>query len=150
MIRLRMRFLWLCACAVLFSGCVATVPMAVGSLDTEAKKFVPPTGRSNVYVFRGSGIGMALAFQVILDGRIIGSIAPGTYHLIAVDPGDHAVAASSNENSKLVRFVAAPGQSYFFEVEVKMGWASGRVGLEQVDEREGRKGVLDAKRADSL
>jgi hypothetical protein len=124
--------------------------MALASLDAEAKNFASPPGRANVYVYRNGGIGMALAFQIVLDGKIVGSVAPDTYHLIAVEPGDHAVAASSNENSKLVRFHAEAGRNYFFEVEVKMGWASGRVGLEQVDETQGRKGVQGAKRAESL
>jgi Protein of unknown function (DUF2846) len=139
----------LCSIAVLLSGC-ATVPMATPTLDAEAKQFVPPTGKSNVYVFRGGGPGGAIAFQVQLDGRIIGSIAPDTYHLVAVEPGDHAVAASSNENSRMVRFRAVAGQSYFFRIEALMGWASARVGLEQLDDEHGRKGVVEAERAESL
>jgi hypothetical protein len=145
----RRPFVWLCACAVLLAGC-ATVPMAAVSQDIDAKKFAPPPGQAHVYVFRGRGLGMALAFQVILDGKVVGSIAPDTYHLMAVDPGDHTIAASSNENAKLIRFRAAAGQNYFFEIDVRMGWVSGRVGLEQVDEEAGRRGVLDAKRAESL
>ena len=133
----------------LLSGC-ATVPMATPTLDAEAKQFVPPTGKSNVYVFRGGGPGGAIVFQVQLDGRIIGSIAPNTYHLVAVEPGDHAVAASSNENSRMVRFRALAGQSYFFKIEAQMGWVSARVGLEQVDDEHGREGVVEAKRAESL
>jgi hypothetical protein len=150
MTSLQTHLMGLCSIAVLLSGCAATVPMAMATLDAEAKQFVPPAGQSNVYVFRSGGPGWAIAFQVQLDGRVIGSIAPNTYHLAAVEPGDHTIAASSNENSRMVRFRALAGQSYFFEIEPQMGWVSARVGLEQVDDEHGRKGVLEAKRAESL
>ena len=150
MTSLQTHLMGLCFIAVLLSGCAATVPMAMATLDAEAKQFVAPAGQSNVYVFRSGGPGWAILFQVQLDGRVIGSIAPNTYHLVAVEPGDHTIASSTSENSRMVRFRALAGQSYFFEIEPQMGWVSARVGLEQVDDEHGRKGVLEAKRAESL
>lgn len=151
MSRRRTALLWLCVVGMLFAGCAASVPLTPADLDVEAKRFTPPSGRSNIYVFRGGAFGgSAIAFQIIVDGKVIGSIAPGTYHLIVVEPGDHSIAATSQENSKLVRLRAEPGRNYFFEVHAKMGMRSARVDLEVSDDTKGREGVAGSKRAESL
>ena len=71
------------------SGC-ATVALMPDKLDATAKRFSPSPGKANIYVARmGSLLGMDRLFTVYLDGRLVGSIAPNTYLLLEVAPGEH-------------------------------------------------------------
>jgi hypothetical protein len=123
--------------------------MTPESLDVEAKRFVVAQDRSNIYVVRTLGIA-PLVFQVSVDGRMIGSVAPGTYHLVSAPPGEHTVAAFSQENQEQVKLTTQAGKNYFVEVSRRMGWVSPRVSLTQVADEEGRKMVQESQRAESM
>ncbi len=91
-----------------------------------AKAFSPQAGNANIYVNRGGGIGTAIAFQVILDGRIVGSFAPYTFHLLSVSLGEHAIGITSAENIKQAKVMAEAGRNYFYDVDVRWGgWLAG-------------------------
>ncbi|MFO0795364.1 MAG: DUF2846 domain-containing protein [Candidatus Brocadiaceae bacterium] len=130
-------------------GC-ATVQMASPQLDQEAKSFTASPEKSNIYIVRGMGAGLAVIFQIALDGKIIGSIAPNTYHLLAVTPGQHMISAFSMENSAQVSINAEAGKNYYIKVSTHMGWTVARVGIEIISEEEGKGAVLGAKRAESI
>jgi hypothetical protein len=142
----------LASLAILLLASCATVPLASPDADAAAKAFSPPNGKASVYIGRAnSPIGGAISFQVIVDGKVVGSAAPGTYYLVEVDPGNHSVAATSNENSEKAKFAAYAGKNYYFEVSVNMGVATARVGLKQIqDEQKGQSMVRAAKRAEGL
>lgn len=134
---------------ILLTGC-ASVPMADTSLDYEAKKFNPESGKANIYINRGGGVGTALTLQTIFDGRITGTLAPHTYQLLSVPAGDHVVSiGGENQNAAQSKFKAELGKNYFFDVGFSMGWVSPRVHLEMVDEQTGRLELKDSKRAES-
>lgn len=132
----------------LLAGC-ASVPMAPESLDAQAKTFTPIPGQANIYVVRGGGIGTALAFQVVLDGRIVGSLAPHTFVLVSVPPGEHVVEVTGAENVQQQRLVTEAGRNYFFKMSVHMGWASGRPHLEPMSDADGRSEVSAQKLAEA-
>ena len=146
-------FRWLliiCTGILILTGC-ATVPMATVAQDIEAKSFTPASGMANLYIARRNAyFGSAIAFQIMVDGMPIGSIGPGTYHLISIEPGQHSILASSNENSERVVFEAAVEKSYYFEVRVVMGLVTARAGIAQVDDGSGMKLVMNGKRAMSI
>ena len=135
------------ACAGL-AGC-ASVPLAPSALDARAKTFTPDAGRANVYVNRGGGLGTALLFQTVLDGRIVGSLAPNTFQWLSVTPGEHSVTMTGAENSAQQKLTAEAGRNYYYDVSVHMGWVSGRVHIEALSEEAGRKAVLDSKLAET-
>lgn len=137
--------------AAAVSGCAATVSMAPAAEDVAAKQFMPAAGEANIYIVREDRFtGSAVAFEIQVDGTSVGSLAPGTYLLIEVDPGEHVISSTTNENQEVRRLVAEAGNNYFFEVTPRMGWLAARVGLEQVDEGAGTKLVNEGKMAEDL
>jgi hypothetical protein len=89
-------------------------------------------------------------FRIVLDGKIIGTVGPNTYLLLAIDPGEHSIASHSNENSEMVTFSAEARNNYFFDVNAAMGWNSNRTSIKQVTEDEGRKEVMKSKRTAAM
>ena len=97
-------------------GC-ATAKIATPESDAAAKRFVPPEGKANLYVARSGGsYGPTTTFDVVVDGKVAGALSPGTFLLISIDPGTHAVAATSIGNSSRTSLEAEAGKNYFFEV----------------------------------
>jgi len=137
---------FLAVCSLLLAGC-ASVPMASASADAEGKQFAPQPGRANIYISRGMGVGSALVFQTILDGRIAGALAPNTYQLLSVPAGQHTLIVSATENVQQTTLTVQPGRNYFVEVSVSMGWTRGHANIETVSDAEGRRQVLGSKRA---
>ena len=142
-------YLSLAVMGLYWAGC-ASVPKTSPELDAQAKTFSPKPGMANVYVNRGGGMGTAITFQVVLDGRIVGSLAPYSYHLLEVEAGSHSIGVISHENTKQVQIETEAGRNYFLDVDVTMGWGSGRAALKVVDEETGREMVLKSKRAESM
>jgi hypothetical protein len=101
---------------------------------------------SNIYVYRNETFGGAIAMTVSLDGKIMGRTGPQTYFLWEVPPGRHEI-ASHTENTAKITIEAKEGRSHYVWQEVKMGmWQPGSL-LVEVGEEQGRKGVLECKRA---
>lgn len=142
----------LCAAALLFvSGCAATVELAAPMQDDAAKTFVAPDGKANIYVTRENQFkGSAILFQIVVDGRVKGGIAPGTYHLVSVDPGLHSVSVTTAENQSTEHVDAVAGQNYFFEVKPKMGWAAARAEVVPMSESEGRAAITENAMAEGI
>ena len=139
------------AAVLLISGCAATVEMATPELDQAAKTYVPPEGQANIYVTRKDQFtGSAVLFQVVVDGRMLGAIAPGTYHMMSVEPGRHIVAATSMENQASQKIEAEAGHCYFFEVTPKAGWMAARVDVQPMTEAEGRTAVTENSLAEGF
>jgi len=139
------------AVLLLLAGCTASVELAAPDEDLAAKSFVPLEGQANVYVTRKDQFtGSAVLFQLVVDQRAIGGIAPGTYHLIPVEPGHHTVSVTTSENQSIEEFVAEAGRSYFFEVKPKMGWLAARAEVEPLTEEEGRAAVAENSLAEGI
>ena len=127
------------------AGC-ASVPMASMEADAGAKQFQPKPGLSNIYLYRSETFGAAVAMTVSLDGKVMGKTGPQTYFLWEVAPGRHEI-ASHTENTAKITIDAKAGRNHYVWQEVKMGmWQPGSQLLE-MSEEDGRKGVLECKRA---
>lgn len=103
----------------LIGGCVSapTVPMASASSDAEAKQFMPPAGKANLYVARSNdSSGGTSVIDISVDGKLLGPVAPGTFYMASVDPGKHSLSAKAGMYSSDVAVDAAAGSNYFFEV----------------------------------
>ena len=146
----RLKLLVVAICSVLLVGC-ASVPMTSASLDSEAKQFVPQPGKGSIYINRGGGLGTALTVQTLLDGRVVGSLAPNTYQLLSVPPGQHVVSTGAGaESVEQQMIVVEAGKNYFYRLSLAMGWVAPRVHLRPMSEKEGRKAVVGSKRADAI
>jgi len=148
-------FSLLAVCSFLLAGC-ATAPMTSGSLDAEAKQFKPDPGMASIYVFRNVDFGHALEAKTWLDGRFAGVVAPNTYQLLVVPPGDHILSMSQYGSVLDVRkdkqygrsVTVEAGKNYFFSVSM-MASLTSTVSLASVTEEEGRKEILRLKRAEA-
>lgn len=133
---------------LLLTGGCASVPMASLVEDNQAKTFNVPADMANIYVYRNESIGGAISMTVTLDDKIAGTSGPQTYFLFTVAPGKHFL-SSQAENVSTLDINAKAGKNYFVWQEVKLGfWMAGSL-LQQVDEKTGRAGVLESKRAKS-
>lgn len=133
----------------ILSSC-ATAPMATKQMDLEAKAFSPPQGKANVYVLRPAVAGSAIAFQVTLDGVRMGTMTSGRYLMKSVEPGTHTAEVFTNESADATQFQAVAGEMYFFVTEPKMGWASARAGLKQINTEKGKAKVRGLSRSLSI
>jgi hypothetical protein len=140
----------ICLGGAVLAGC-ATVPMASVEQDLEAKSFTPSEGKANLYIARSNTyFGYAITFRIMVDGIPIGSIGPGTYHLLSIEPGQHNIIVSSNENSDQIIFEASADRNYYFRVLVLVGLLTARAGLEPLDEVSAQLLVMNGKRALSI
>ena len=137
--------------AVLLAGCAATVELAAPEEDLAAKRFVPDEGEANIYVTREDQFtGSAVLFQLVVDQHVVGGIAPGTYHLIPVEPGHHTVSVTTAENQSIEEIDVEAGRSYFFEVKPQMGWFAARAEVDPLSEEEGRAAINENALAEGI
>jgi len=82
-------------------------------------------------------------------------LASETYIFRSVKPGKHTISAYSNENEEEIIIDAEAGKRYFLRVRPKMGMASARVSLKEVNPELGwrlvksgslRKGSMPAEK----
>lgn len=142
--QIRNKMAWLAGLSavvlLLVSGCAATVELAAPDEDTAAKLFNPPQDKANLYITRKSGFaGSAILFQVVVDGRVEGGLAPGTYRVVSVQPGRHVVSVTTAENQSTQTVDAVAGECYFYEVKPKMGMFAARVEVAPLATLEGQE-----------
>lgn len=104
------------------TGCATA--KAPSSQDSEAKRFEPAAGKANLYLVRKSeSFGSLVGFQWGLDGKDEGSLSPGTYQLVSLEPGKHKIDVHAGLNSTSLDFDADAGKNYFYETGAKAGSA---------------------------
>ncbi len=119
--------------------------MTPESQDIEAKKFIPQPDKASVYVNLDAKT--TVPVRVVLDGRIVGALAPKTYVLLNLDQGRHVLNVGL-ENIDQVTLNAQAGKLYFYRLRIKSGWTSGRIHFALMDEAEGKKRLMKSKRAE--
>ena len=139
-------------CSALLVGC-ASAPRTSTSLDEEGKKFTSEPGRANIYVARpGKFVGAGLNVETSLDERSGGPVAPGTYQLLSVAPGKHAVSIvipAMPFGHVGQDLTAEADKNYFFKITLSMEFLEGRCDFGQLTEEEGRAVIMRLKRAET-
>jgi hypothetical protein len=136
---------------VFLAGCAATVELAAPEEDLAAKRFITEEGKANIYVTREDQFtGSAVLFQLVVDQHVIGGIAPGTYHMIPVEPGHHSISVTTAENQSIEEVNAEASHSYFFEVKPQMGWFAARAEVDPLSEEEGRAAIAENALAEGI
>jgi hypothetical protein len=130
---------------LLLGGC-ASVPMTSPEEDQAAKSFAVKKDKSSIYFYRNESFGGAILMTVTMDGKVAGQTGPETYFLWEVEPGEHEI-SSVTENTATLKLKTEPGKAYYVWQEVKMGMFMARSLLHHVDEKTGREGVMECKRA---
>lgn len=131
------------------AGCAASVPMASKSAEQASKRFQPPPGRANLYVYRPSQFKLsAVTVSVKINGQSFGLLGVGTYLYADVAPGRYTLLSVSEEDAPVVVAVE-PDRNYFFQQEIAFGSSAARTALVSVDEAKGREAVLGSELAAS-
>jgi hypothetical protein len=125
---------------VALSGCVtytppAPSPPASSESDAQAKQFLPPQSKGDIYVARPSEfvlLGKSTPYAVTVDGKQVGGLMPGMYYCIALEPGNHALSASSEGSITNVTVPVEAGKNYYYQltasnasdntVKLSLGW----------------------------
>ena len=145
-----LRLAWMIDFVLATGSCAATVSLMPQTLEVEAEQFSPPPEKANTYITRKSSVAMTVLFQVHLDRKLAGSIAPDTYLLFEVEPGTHQIAVLTQESQATMTITARSGDNYFVDVVPKFGWNRAQAELEELTQEDGRKTVQNAKRAEAL
>lgn len=96
---------------------------------------VPP-GKAVIYIVRPTKMAFAIGFKTAVDARYFGTTKGGQYIFTVVEPGDHIITASS-ENDSHFPVKAEAGKKYYFEQLPKMGLIVARVELVPLVEADG-------------
>ncbi len=83
----------------------------------------------------------SVLFHVAVDGQVEGGIAPGTYHVVPVEPGPHSVSVMTSERQSTQQVDAVAGENYFFEITAKMGLFAARAEVVRLTESDGRAAI---------
>jgi hypothetical protein len=85
--------------------------------------------------------------MVLVNGKILGFTAGKTYFRVNVQPGTYSITSKVVDHSKpsIVTLNVDSGKNYFIWQEVYSNGFSHETRLHQVNEEEGRKGVLESQ-----
>lgn len=139
-----------CALAML-AACAATVPMTSSTDDAAAKMFQPNPAKASVYIVRGYGINPEHLIMTQVDGINVGSLAPNTYMLVTLNPGQHVLSVVGPTNQEDLPITVAAGQLYF--VQTSMIWAGPgdrHRHIEAMTDADGRTYVDGEMRAEAI
>lgn len=94
----------------------------------------PPPGKGEVVFFRKLAFqGSAVWFKVRENGQELGKLSNGRYFIQVADAGTHTYTAAT-ENKDTLKLDVDPGEIYFVQGEVTMGFFIGEANLTPSDE----------------
>lgn len=126
-------------------GC-AGGPKAPIAEDMKAKQFIPPSdGTANLYIYRNESFGGAINMDILINNNRIATTGPKSYILKNLPAGEHKIEGIAAEGTSIVKVNLLPNTLKFVWQEVKMGFIGARNRLQEVDEKTGKKGVLESK-----
>ena len=129
--------------AFALSSC-ASVPIASTQLEQTAKKFNPPPGSAAIYIFRSKQIvGSAVLFNIRIDDKLTGRIAPGTFIYCTVKPGKHLIISSGGIPDKVASLEFDTGKGALCFLQVGPGWNG--IKIEQINVNSGREKIFKLK-----
>jgi hypothetical protein len=145
--QLRLRFL--AFLIVLASGCAASVPLARKEQDRSAKETGPPKDRAALFIQRESAFNAkAVPFSVLLDGGLVGDLAPGTFFRLTVLPGEHILSASNTLRTTTIPILCEAAQAYYVQIHPDL-WG-GHPTPREISNDEGRRLVQESQLALAL
>jgi len=112
--------------------------------DEAAKNLAPIEGKAIVYFIRPSSLAKLVTIGVECDGNGLGSTKPKQYIYAILDPGKHTF-TSHTENHASLDLTLEAGKIYYIQQKIKVGLVVARVGLEVMNESDGRKALNDCK-----
>ncbi|MFN8626677.1 MAG: trypsin-like peptidase domain-containing protein [Candidatus Binatia bacterium] len=130
----------------LISGCAASVPLARIDEDRIAKSASPPEGKAALFIQREDAfIARPIPFSVLLDGRLVGDLAPGTFFRLNILPGQHVLSAATAFRTTTIPILCEPAQVYYIQIRPDL-W-DGHPTPREISNDEGRSLVQQSQLA---
>src|SRR5580698_3938984 len=104
----------------------------------DPKYIVPPADKAVVYIVRPTIMGFAVPMRVDCDSFQVGWINAKTFLYTILDPGPHTFKCLA-ENEFHLDVNLEGGKVYYYEEQVKMGFAYARTKLKPLNVEEGQK-----------
>lgn len=124
---------------VIFLAACVSAPKAAPDVEAAAKRFAPPAGRAQLYIVRPSSFGLAVLYQVSIDGRIVGSLPAETFLVQQLQPGSHVVSFFNNTSQENTTVEMEAGKNYYLRVGMNPAATSNRARMKLVSEEEGQQ-----------
>ena len=131
------------------------LPLLVGCAGTSeappeqreaAIAFEAPQDKGVVYLYRlGRAVAAANVSIVKVNSLEAGGTGPGTFFRWELKPGTYTFTASTSESSKTVQLQVEAGKLYYIEQNIRLGINEGRIQLNQVDEKTGKRNIQGMK-----
>jgi Protein of unknown function (DUF2846) len=103
-----------------------------------------PSAKALVYIYRPSGMGGAVYYDVKANGKVVTTLYSGSYYPYVTDPGEIEFSAKT-EASDEVTIDAKANQTYFLRGSVGLGFFVGHPHLTVVPAEEAEKEIVDCK-----
>lgn len=120
------------------SACVSA-PKAAPEVEASAKEFKVIPGKAQLYVARPSSFGMAVLYQVSVDGRIVGSLPAETFLVENLEPGTHTISFFNSTSQENTTVIVEANRNYYLRVGMNPAATSNRARFKLVSEEEGRE-----------
>lgn len=106
----------------------ATAPMSTGKIGA------PPDGKGQIVFFREKKFaGSAIRYKVREGQTELGKLSSGAYFVLPVEPGTHEYVVHSEAKDVLTMEVE-PGETYYVQGTVTMGFLAGHPNLSPSDQ----------------
>lgn len=124
-----------------------TVIMASRGDDALAKQFAPaPHDNARLYIVRPYTIEPTIKTEVAMDGNAVAELAPRTYLMLDIAPGEHRLQMRTNALSNAtMRFSA--GQTYFIAHDLTLFFTTIVATIKVIDPATGQQLVRSSHRA---
>lgn len=118
---MRIKLFLLFLSVVMIFGCARYhIPLETADKAEEAKKFTTSFNYANLYIYRIDSASSHL-YQVVIDGKLIGSLETATFMLLRLPEGSHSIVAISQESQDIQNYNLSANKNYFIEIDRKMG-----------------------------
>jgi len=106
--------------STLLAGCAST-PQATPERDAEAKRFLTVSGEATIYLYRPDFPTFDQSDpSVYVDGRLIGTVLPGSFFRFAAPPGTRVIQSHAQDTNSLA-IEARSGELHFVALNVIAG-----------------------------
>lgn len=96
-IRTRFATILMLAATVAAAACASTGRPRFEALEEAAREFRPVEGRSVVYFVREDTTSPTYRRGILIDGNLVGSLAPKSFLVCVLDPGPHEIGTPEGE-----------------------------------------------------
>ena len=103
-----------------------------------------PSNKALVYIYRTSGLGGGIYYDVKANGKVVTTLYSGGYFPYVTDPGEIEFTAKT-EASDSVTLNAISNQTYYLKGSVGVGFIVGHPHLTIVPAEEAEKEIVDCK-----